>query len=707
MTPNQPPTSTAADPLLGRVLDGRYRIESFLARGGMATIYRGADIRLDRTVAIKVMHPSFAADPGFVERFEREARAAARLNSPYAVAVHDQGNDAGATYLVMEYVPGHTVRDVLRTHGALAPAQALAIIDPVLEALAAAHRAGYVHRDVKPENVLISEDGRVKVTDFGLARAIEGADSGKTQGLLLGTVAYLSPEQVEHDRTDARSDVYSAGILLFELVTGQVPFSASAPMQVAYRHVHENVPAPSSVRPDVPPGIDHLVGHATRRLPADRFGDADAFLAAARAERAKLPPAQPWAPSPTDTLVVARATDPPVGRAGTDQQSAGPAGLPAAGAAAAGAAAGRIAGAAGAPEPPDHIDAPEWVNQVPPADATPSAPAPGPPPPRPGSGPQPAGSPDEVQLTQASHRTASDAEDKPRRGRRAARWLGGIALLSIAAVLVLAFGPLRQVPVPDVLGKTPTEAATILATSDLTLDAAESDYSEDYAKGTIMSTDPGPDASTRTGSTVLAVVSKGPERYDVPTLRKLTVEEAEIALGAANLVLGTQTQAYDDKIREGRILSSDPAAEESVKPGTAVSVVVSQGPEPVTMPELVGSDGDAAQSTLEDLGLEVDRSNKTSESVAKGLVISTSPEGGTTAYRGDTVELVVSKGPPMVEVPNVVGRSESQARATLEQAGFQVSVNKPLGFVVFGVNSQNPRGGTKAPKGSTVTITVV
>ena len=294
---------------MGRVLDGRYRIESFLARGGMATIYRGADLRLDRTVAIKVMHPTFATDPGFVERFEREARAAARLNSPYAVAVHDQGNDAGVTYLVMEYVPGHTVRDVLRTHGALPPAQALAIIDPVLQALAAAHRAGYIHRDVKPENVLISEDGRVKVTDFGLARAIEGADSGKTHGLLLGTVAYLSPEQVEHDRTDARSDVYSAGILLYELVTGQVPFTASAPMQVAYKHVHEDVPAPSSIRPGIPVGIDELVGRATRRNPDQRFGDADAFLSAARVQRAQLPPSQPWAPSPTDTLVVDRGRD--------------------------------------------------------------------------------------------------------------------------------------------------------------------------------------------------------------------------------------------------------------------------------------------------------------------------------------------------------------------------------------------------------------
>jgi serine/threonine-protein kinase len=649
----------------------------------MATIYRGADLRLDRTVAIKVMHPTFATDPGFVERFEREARAAARLNSPYAVAVHDQGNDAGVTYLVMEYVPGHTVRDVLRTHGALPPAQALAIIDPVLQALAAAHRAGYIHRDVKPENVLISEDGRVKVTDFGLARAIEGADSGKTHGLLLGTVAYLSPEQVEHDRTDARSDVYSAGILLYELVTGQVPFTASAPMQVAYKHVHEDVPTPSSIRPGIPAGIDELVGRATRRNPDQRFGDADAFLSAARVQRDQLPPSQPWAPSPTDTLVVDRGGD-------------------AAAAAAAGAA---VAGAAAA----QHLDAPDWVNQ------RPDVPAQTPEPPRttPQPGPAPAAAqvaaalPEgAVQVTEVSHQTAPDAPRRPRRGRKAL-WLGAVALASVVALLVIAFGPLQRVSVPDLLGKTPTEAAAILATSNLVLDAQESDFSEDFAKGVIMATDPGPDTSARTGSTVQAVVSKGPERYDVPKLRKLTVKEAEVALGAANLELGEQSEAYDDKVKKDDIISSDPPAGESVKPGTTVAVVVSKGPEPVTMPSLEGTDGDTAEATLAGLGLEVDRSNKTSESVAKGLVISTNPEGGASTFRGETVELVVSKGPPLVTVPNVVGRNEAEARAALEDAGFTVSVNKPLGFVVFGVNSQNPRGGTKAPKGSTVTITVV
>jgi serine/threonine-protein kinase len=311
-----------------------------------------------------------------------------------------------------------------------------------------------------------------------------------------------------------------------------------------------------------------------------------------------------------------------------------------------------------------------------------------------------------VQVTEVSHQTAPDAPRRPRRGRKAL-WLGAVALASVVALLVIAFGPLQRVSVPDLLGKTPTEASAILATSNLVLDAQESDFSEDFAKGVIMATDPGPDSSARTGSTVQAVVSKGPERYDVPKLRKLTVEEAEVALGAANLELGEQSEAYDDKVKKDGIISSDPPAGESVKPGTQVAVVVSKGPEPVTMPSLEGTDGDTAEATLKGLGLEVDRSNKTSESVAKGLVISTNPQGGASTFRGETVELVVSKGPPLVVVPNVVGRNEAEARAALEDAGFVVNVNKPLGFVVFGVNSQNPRGGTKAPKGSTVTITVV
>lgn len=680
----------------------------------MATVYRGVDRRLDRTVAIKVMHPSFAMDPGFVERFEREARAAARLNSPFVVAVHDQGNDAGVTYLVMEYVPGHTVRDVLRSHGALSPAHALAIIDPVLEALAAAHRAGYIHRDIKPENVLISDDGRVKVTDFGLARAIEGADTGKTHGLLLGTVAYLSPEQVDHDRTDARSDVYSAGILLFEMLTGQVPFSAPAPMQVAYRHVHEDVPSPSTIRPDVPPALDALVFRATRRHPDARFQNADEFLTSIRTVRAHLPSVQPWSPSPTDTLVV--------GRAGAGPATSGHDAQPAAGAGAGAA----IAGAE--PASPAAVPAVEATVATPaesvvgtPVAAAPipgggpvaSRPSVAPGLPAPASAPipfmppintgQPVAASD---VTQVRHGTAPEAPGPVRRGRKTI-WLGVIAVLCMLGLLAFLFGPLQRVAVPNVLGKVPTEATAVLATANLKLDAQETGYSEDYPKGQILSTRPAPGASARTGSTVKAVVSLGPERYDVPDLKGLTVGEADVALGATKLQLGTQTQAYHDTVQTGLIISSTPPAGTSVKPGTLVAVAVSNGPAPVDLPKLEGTNGKKATAKLKDLGLEVDRSDRTSEEVAKGLVIEMDPPGGTTVHRGDTVKLVVSKGPPMVTVPNVVGMSESSARAALERAGFRVVVHKPFGFSIFGVRTQSPKGGTLAPKGSTVRINVV
>ncbi len=264
-----------------------------------------------------------------------------------------------------------------------------------------------------------------------------------------------------------------------------------------------------------------------------------------------------------------------------------------------------------------------------------------------------------------------------------------------------------MVTVPELAGMSPDRASALLAPSNLTLDSSQSDYSEEVEKGLIITTEPPAGSRLWTGGTVVATVSRGPERYDVPKLKGLTLKEAEVALGAANLVLGTSTEAYDDKVKKGRIISSAPEAGASVKPGTPVDVTVSKGPEPVDVPDLVGADGDDAQKQLKGLGLAVDRSDVFNESVAKGKVISTDPPGGTTVLRGDTVALVVSKGPPLVVVPDVVGKSESSARAELEKAGFKVQVNKPLGFVVFGVNSQSPRGGTEAPKGSTVTITVV
>ncbi|MEV0592690.1 Stk1 family PASTA domain-containing Ser/Thr kinase [Nonomuraea cavernae] len=296
--------TTTADPLVGRLLDGRYRIESRIARGGMATVYLALDIRLDRTVALKVMHRSLAEDPAFVRRFIGEAKSVASLSHPNVVHVFDQGTDGDVVYLSMEYVPGRTLRDTLRDRGRLPAREALEIMIPVLAALGAAHQAGMVHRDVKPENVLLTDDGRIKVVDFGLARAIEATNQTRT-GVMIGTIGYMSPEQVMTGGADVRSDVYAAGIMLFELVTGQQPYDGETPMSVAYRHVHDRVPAPSSLVPEVPPLIDTLVAHATAREPADRPADATAMLVAAVDAHRMLP----------------RLTNPPVSHPPVSQQS--------------------------------------------------------------------------------------------------------------------------------------------------------------------------------------------------------------------------------------------------------------------------------------------------------------------------------------------------------------------------------------------------
>ncbi|MFI2707587.1 protein kinase, partial [Nocardioides sp. CER28] len=274
------------DPLIGRTLDGRYRLTSRIARGGMAGVYEATDLRLDRTVAVKVMHSGIGGgsssghsdDGAYAARFVREARAAARLSHPHVVSVYDQGEDTGSPYLVMELVPGHTLRDTITTQSPMAPRRALALMEPVLSALAAAHRAGLVHRDVKPENVLISDDGTVKVADFGLARAVTADTQHTSTGVLIGTVSYIAPEIVTEGRADARADVYSAGVVLYELLTGRKPHEGETPIQVAYKHVHEDVPPPSRLVPSLPPYVDALVARATARDAGLRPADAGVML---------------------------------------------------------------------------------------------------------------------------------------------------------------------------------------------------------------------------------------------------------------------------------------------------------------------------------------------------------------------------------------------------------------------------------------------
>lgn len=272
-----------ADPVVGALVDGRYRVIGLIAQGGMATVYRAEDTRLDRLVALKVMHRSFAEDPGFVARFEHEARAAAKLSDPHVVGVFDQGAHDGLVWLAMDFVPGYTLREVIRVHAPLEPDRALGVVEQILSGLVAAHSAGFVHRDIKPENVLMTPEGNMKITDFGLAKALlDDAAPAATKGVLMGTVAYLAPEQVESGYADERSDIYATGIVLYELLTGRVPFAGSTPMAVAYRHVNERVPPPSASVDGIPTEVDQLVRRATARNPAERFPSAQAFLEAAQ-----------------------------------------------------------------------------------------------------------------------------------------------------------------------------------------------------------------------------------------------------------------------------------------------------------------------------------------------------------------------------------------------------------------------------------------
>ncbi|HEU4331245.1 MAG TPA: protein kinase, partial [Lapillicoccus sp.] len=284
-------TSSVTDSSLrvvGRLLDGRYRVLSHLADGGMATVYLALDERLDREVAVKVMHDNLARDSTFVTRFRREARSAARLSHPNVVAVYDQGEDQGQMFLAMEYVPGRTLRDVLTDEGPLTPRAALDLFDPILQAIAAAHDAGLIHRDVKPENVILRDDGLVKVADFGLARAVTAATTTNASGTLLGTVAYLSPEQVERGIADARSDVYAAGLVLYEMLTGRKAFDGDSPIHVAYQHVHGSVPMPSQTIRTVPQECDQLVALATARDPDQRPADAGDYLIEVRRSRSLM-----------------------------------------------------------------------------------------------------------------------------------------------------------------------------------------------------------------------------------------------------------------------------------------------------------------------------------------------------------------------------------------------------------------------------------
>ena len=666
------------DPLVGRLVDGRYEVVSRIARGGMATVYLAIDRRLDREVALKVMHPHLAegaTGSDFVARFRREARTAARLAHPGLVSVFDQGVDGDTSYLTMEYVDGTTLRRRLAEQGALTVGEALRVTESVLDALTAAHRTGLVHRDIKPENVLLDGDDRIKLGDFGLTRAVTEVTS-TTTGTVLGTVAYLAPELVVRGVTDARTDVYACGILLFEMLTGRQPFTGETPIQVAFQHVNGDIPAPSSLVGWLPSEVDELVAALAARDPADRPVDAGAALALLRRTRTELDDdTLTRRADVAPTVVLPAATNPGPDGAGDDLVD--PRG----------------------PQDDASLDRDQRATTR--LDAIRGT---------------------TVALPIGLGLASAAGHAPAKRHRHGMAW----ALVALVALVGLGagawwyvnIGPGSYTTVPSFgTDLTEEQAKDALAAQGLQ-GTPDTEFSDTAAKGTVFDFSPEPGTRVPKGSAVTYTVSKGVDLVTVPdgVVGKLQAD-AEEALKQADLTVEYGPQQYDDAAPTGQVLSAtvkgtpDPATPGmQVKRGSTIVLVQSAGRTPVTVTSVVGATVDAATQQLaaDKLALEV-ADQQFSDTVPAGQIISQDPVSNTPALHGDTVKVIVSKGVEPIALKNYIGSRVADAQAELEGLGFQVNVVKQS--VMFGhylglINGQSPDGGKDktAPHGSTITL---
>ena len=677
----------------------------------MATVYEATDLRLDRPVAIKVMPDVLADNEEFSQRFVREARAAARLTHPNVVAVYDQGDDNGTLFLAMEYVAGRlTLRDVVREDAPLPPARALALFEEILKAIAAAHESGIIHRDVKPENVLIDARGRVKVADFGLARAISSATTATaTGGVLMGTVSYLAPELVTEGRSDARSDVYALGVLLYELLTGAKPHHGDSPIQVAYKHVHEDVPPPSRLVVDIPPYLDALIARATSRQRDLRPADAHVMLQQLKRVRHAVDRGviddRELTDDLTPTLVVAQTSrasrDEVFDVLAFDADESGSAGA----------------------DPDEVFDLAAYDDFAPRGSPTTRFEGPGFD--VPGhdrtlvvpdirhEGPHdtlesPAGAGRSVDPRGQSRQSAGAPD--PWRRRNKGGWIALFVVLLLAAGAAAAgwyYGVGRYSSAPDVVSLSQDDARQELADAGLAFEVGGAVYSETLPRGNVVSTDPAPGARVLDGGTVEAVVSKGPERHQVPRLTGLSEEAAVKKIESSALTAAKPERRWHKTVTEGDVISFSPPTGTVLRRDDQVQLVVSRGPKPIPIVDHAGEPADSAKSTLTEAGFEVSRVGRYSDNIDEGVVIGQRPATGT-GQAGDRITLVVSRGPHLVEVPDVDSFGVDEARRTLRKAGFEVTVEEfqpyfGLGFVV----GQAPEAGAAAPFGSTLEITIV
>lgn len=660
--------------MIGELLDRRYRVDSPIARGGMSTVYRGLDTRLDRPVAIKVMDPQFAGDPAFLARFEFEARAVARLKHPALVAVYDQGHDREHAFLVMELVDGGTLRELLRERGPMPPHAVVAVVGPVLEALAVAHGAGLVHRDVKPENILISDAGEVKIADFGLVRAA-AASTTTSSSVILGTAAYLSPEQVTSGVADTRSDVYSTGVLLFELLTGKTPFTGDTSLSVAYQRINQDVPRPGSFIAGVPVELDELVAEATNREPAHRFANAGEMAAALRDVAAQLDLPTYRVPAPRRSaqhLAAGAAAAPP-----------NPGGQP-------------LVHAAASPHLTDTptevvsagLAAPDGLHHTRMVTTQTARP--------------PIADYQDDELDRApetAYHYDRYAHDRRRSRRSVTVWLVIIAMLALA----VGFGGWwmgsgRYTAIPQIGGLDQSAATSAIEAAGLSA-RIRGEYSDTAAPETVLGTDPPAGSRIARDADVSILVSLG--RPTVPAVGA-DLAQTEQQLRERTLEPVDGGEAFSVTVPIGGVAALDPAPGTTLAVGSPVKVIRSKGSPPVDVPEVQGMSEDAARAALESVGITVKNTRIVFDpKVEAGDAVGTEPAAGTSVKAGSSAALLVSNA---VKLPSLLGRSVGSAREEIARLGLEVKVRQVTDTDRSLVISQNPGSGELVKPGSKVTL---